>query len=222
MSQPPSSVILIHGLGRYPTSLSKIARTLRRHQHQVLNWPYASLRQTLSAAAEDLYPAYLQLAEGAAQVDVVTHSMGGIVLRRLLALTALPKLGRIVMIAPPNNGSLVARRMLDNPLVRTVLGPAAQELCDGAQLLASCALPENPLMVIAGTKSRDMRNPISLLTSSFLDEPSDGTVTVAETRLPRMDQFVEVFDCHTWLMNHSQTIHALVEFLAVPSLSAAP
>jgi pimeloyl-ACP methyl ester carboxylesterase len=206
---------LIHGLGRYPTSLSKIARTLRRHQHPVLNWPYASMRQTLTAAAEDLFPAYQKLAASAEQVDVVTHSMGGIVLRRLLALTPLPQLGRIVMIAPPNNGSLVAQRLLDNPLLRTVLGPAAQELCDNAHLQASCALPSNPLLVIAGTKSRDMRNPISLLTSSFLDEPSDGTVTVAETRLPRMDQFIEVFDCHTWLMNHSQTIRALVEFLAI-------
>ncbi len=222
MSDLASSVILIHGLGRYPTSLSKIARTLRRHQRQVLNWPYASLRQTLTEAAEDLYPAYMKLADAAEQVDVVTHSMGGIVLRRLLMLTPLPKLGRIVMIAPPNNGSLVALRMLGNPLVRTVLGPAAQELCDNAYLQASCALPSSPTMVIAGTKSRDLRNPISLLTASFLDEPSDGTVTVAETKLPRMDQFVEVFDCHTWLMNHSQTIHALVEFLAVPSLSAAP
>jgi triacylglycerol lipase len=213
MNSSKPSVILVHGLGRLPTSLWTIERTLRLQDYPVSNWGYTSLRNTLTESASQLQKAYTTVAQTTDRVDFVTHSMGGLVVRRLLALSVLPKLGKIVMIAPPNNGSVVAQRLLENPLAQSILGPAAMELCDADYLHKICAVPTTPVMIIAGTKARDLRNPVSLFSQSFLQEPHDGTVTVRETKLPNMDRFVEVPDCHTWLVNHPQTLREITTFL---------
>ncbi len=211
MRQPPT-IMLVHGLGRRRASLNTVARTLRRLGYPVVNWSYHSTRQTLSDAARQLYITYTAVETTAPSVSFVTHGMGGIVLRRLLALEDLPHLSKVAMIAPPNNGSLVAQRLLGNRLLNAVLGPAAQELRDPAHIEATCALPTVPTLVIAGTKAIDARNPISLLSAAFLREPSDGTVAVRETRLPHMARFVEVPDCHTWMMNNPHTLREIVTF----------
>jgi len=46
------------------------------------------------------------------------------------------------------------------------------------------------------------------------DEPSDGIVTVAETRLEGMVDFATVDASHTWIMNHPQARAMVLEFLA--------
>lgn len=213
MRQQPEHVILVHGLGRRPASLGLLAHMLRGQGYAVTNWGYRSRAATLDSAADDLSAAYATAAQAGAAVNIVTHSMGAIVLRRLLARAALPQLGKVVMLAPPNNGSIVLRRLLRLPLVGAALGPAARELADSAVLSARCAAPTAPLMVIAGTSARDPRNPVSLLSAALLREPNDGTVTVRETMLPRMNHFLEVAACHTWIMNHPATRRAISEFL---------
>ena len=58
--------------------------------------------------------------------DIVTHSMGGIILRHLRD----PRLtwSRAVMLAPPNQGSRLAAGLVRNPLFRWFYGPAGSEL----------------------------------------------------------------------------------------------
>jgi hypothetical protein len=46
------------------------------------------------------------------------------------------------------------------------------------------------------------------------DEPSDGIVTVAETKLPGMADFATVDASHTWIMNHPEVRAMVLEFLA--------
>ncbi len=205
-------VILVHGLGLRPRALAKIARTLHDQGYGISHFSYDSLRVTLTEAADLLYPVYKTAAQTASTVHFVTHSMGGIILRRLLARAALPKLGKIAMTGPPNQGSVVAKRLLGHPLLTTMVGPAAQELRDPAYLNTICALPSGPVLVIAGTRSRDLRNPVSLLSRTFLTEPSDGTVTIQETHLPQMARFVQVDECHTWLPSHPQTLREIAAF----------
>ncbi|MBW4550666.1 MAG: hypothetical protein KME35_06090 [Aphanocapsa sp. GSE-SYN-MK-11-07L] len=212
MTNPHSHVILAHGLGLRPRSLAKIAHTLHEQGYTIRDFSYDSLRVTLTEAADLLYPVYASAAQTASTIHFVTHSMGGIVLRRLLARASLPKLGKIAMTGPPNQGSVVAKRLLEHPLLSTIIGPAAQELRDPAYLNTVCALPTAPVLVIAGTRSQDLRNPVSLLSRTFLTEPSDGTVTIQETHLPQMARFVQVDECHTWLPSHPQTLGEIAAF----------
>jgi triacylglycerol lipase len=214
-------IFLIHGLGRRPRSLAPVARLLKREGFEVSNWGYPSLRQALEEVAQDFRTAYLRQAQTVDQIHVVTHSLGGIVLRCALAQGELPKLGRIVMLAPPNQGSSLARVLSRNRLIGMLLGPAAPVLSDPTKLAALCCEPCVPTCVIAGSRARDMRNPVSLISRFLLSKASDGTVTIDETRLANMARFQVIDACHTWIMNHPQAQQELLAFLK-PSEPPAP
>ncbi|MBV8516228.1 MAG: alpha/beta fold hydrolase [Acidobacteria bacterium] len=88
------TLVLIHALGRTHRSMWPLAAAARRRGYRVINWNYrsrsASIAEHADAFAREVAP---RLAD-ATRVDVVTHSLGGIVLRRFLSAHALPNLGR--------------------------------------------------------------------------------------------------------------------------------
>lgn len=208
------TVVLLHGLGRTKSSMSALAQALESRGFKVVNYGYPSRKKDLTALAEDLFRETVapRLARGE-RLDFVTHSMGGIVLRRMLKLHPEARVGRIVMIAPPNNGAATARMVLDLPVVDSVLGPAAQELKSPEHLEEVCAVPETEVMVIAGSRGDDPKNPTILITGGMLEEPNDGTVTVEETKLPRMTAFVQVPDSHTLIASNPVVIDEVKRFL---------
>src|SRR6185369_16432555 len=69
--------------------------------------------------------------------DVVTHSLGGIVLRVAVASGAIPadRVRRVVMLGPPNSGSELADTLptvpVIGPVYRWLTGPAGDQLGTG-------------------------------------------------------------------------------------------
>ena len=147
--------------------------------------------------------------EGTETVSFVTHSMGGLVVRHLLARDGEWKrrieVHRIVLIAPPNRGSAIARLLEDIPAYRLIYGEAGQQLTP-AEVSRAPGL-EHPFAIIAGGKG-DGRgfNPL-------LPGDDDGTVRVAETRLEGAADFLVVPEIHALISNHRETIRATVDFL---------
>jgi hypothetical protein len=119
---------------------------------------------------------------------------------------------RIVMLAPPNQGSATAAAFSGHPLFRWFYGPAGVALADGA----AWPPPPAPFAVIAGTRRLHVGNPVSWTAPLRFppDEPSDGTVTVAETRFPGMAAFATIDATHTFIMNHPRAAELAHEFLA--------
>ncbi|MFT7583550.1 MAG: hypothetical protein ACI9MR_005237 [Myxococcota bacterium] len=139
----------------------------------------------------------------------VTHSMGGILVRFMSGLLPWQ---RVVMLAPPNAGSIVALRMSLNPLFRWWFGPAGQELGDDTLWPA----PPQPFGVIAGTLGPSIGNVPSWVVGSILpkDEDNDGTLTVSETKCDGMADFAAVRASHTWIMDHEETAPNVLGFFA--------
>ncbi len=104
-------VFLLHGFGGRPVLMSRLARSLRQSQFVVRNWSYGSVRGTIGQHTERLHAELAAIAsrERDARIHFVTYSLGGIVVRHLLSESVLPGVRRIVMLAPPNAGSHVAR-----------------------------------------------------------------------------------------------------------------
>jgi hypothetical protein len=144
------------------------------------------------------------------ELCAVTHSLGGILVRYM---TSAIRWRSVVMLAPPNQGSVVARTLADHPLFRLFFGPVGQEIraCDG------WPEPPTPFAVIAGTRARSVGNLTSWLPQAMRpfgdDEPNDGTLAAWETRHPSMAAFATVDASHTWIMNHPRTRELVVRFL---------
>ena len=149
-------------------------------------------------------------AQGAApRLHFVTHSMGGILLRCYLRNHSIPKLGRVVMLAPPNAGSELADWLKPTRLYRTVNGPAGQQLgTDGLPLaLGPWPVDAGELGIIAGAASL---NPVF---TAHLPGPNDGKVTVASARLAGLKDFLTVPHSHTWLAWRAPVIAQVRAFL---------
>jgi pimeloyl-ACP methyl ester carboxylesterase len=190
------ALVLLHGLGRTRFSLWPVAREAQRRGYHVHNLGYPSRRAPIERLADDV-GARIRALAGDAPVDVVTHSMGGIVLRAAVASGSLPadRVRRVVMLAPPNHGSELADRLRDYLAYRLATGPAGQQIGTSPESVPR-RLPPPPFEVgiIAGRRSN---NP---LFANVLGAESDGKVTVASARVDGMRDLVVVDRSHTFLM----------------------
>jgi pimeloyl-ACP methyl ester carboxylesterase len=204
------SLVLLHGLGRTRWSLWPVAREAVRRGYQVHNLGYPSRRAPIEELAENVGHRVLHVA-GDSAVDVVTHSMGGIVLRAAVAAGILPPeaVRRVVMLAPPNHGSELADRLRDFRVYRLATGPAGQQIGTSDDSVPR-RLPPPPFEVgiIAGRRSN---NPFF---GRVLGVESDGKVTVESTQLEGMRDRVIVDRAHTFIMWAPDVLAQIFAFLA--------
>jgi len=204
---PPTArplVVLLHGLARGRGSMARLGKALRAAGLDTASRTYPSRRHSITYLASEVADWIVEQAAGRS-VSAVTHSMGGVIVRHLQD----PRIRweRIVMIAPPNQGSQLAAALTKNPIFRWYYGPAGAELADGSRW----PTPPAPFAVIAGTRGLALTNPTSwTMGRRFARQTAhDGTVAVAETKLAGMSGFAEVDATHTWIMNDPR-VHDLV------------
>ncbi len=204
---PEHLVLLLHGLGRTRSSMMKLSRALRAEGLATASLSYASTRRPIEEHAAAV-ASVLSGLSGTRRVSFVTHSLGGIVVRYVLARAGAWRERiephRMVMLAPPNQGSEVARR-LPRTLLEVVLGRSAIEIADGR--CRELGPPPIPCGVIAGSL-RAGRGIHGLVAGG-----DDGLVAVAETRLDDISDHRTVAALHTFIMNHPEVPAAVARFL---------
>jgi pimeloyl-ACP methyl ester carboxylesterase len=206
------TVVLLHGLARTHFSVASLRRHIERAGFRTWARTYPSRKMGLAELAADT-AARIRDDVGDGELAAVTHSLGGILVRHMAPLLPWQK---VVMLAPPNRGSKVAQAFADHPFYRWFYGPVGGELASPEGWPA----PPSPFGVIAGTRGLpNPTNPVTWLTRRVLDEkePSDGTVTVEETRLEGMADFATVDASHTWILRHPRVREWVVSFLETGS-----
>lgn len=138
---PRPLVVLVHGYLAHRVHLSLLSRRLQAENFETLNWGYPTFRRSLTVAADRLAATLdrLDAEQATTPLHLVTHSMGGIVARAALDRFQPRRLRRWVMLAPPNRGSDVARRL--EPFVGGWSPPVRELSSGGTGLVHSLGMP---------------------------------------------------------------------------------
>ena len=205
-SSMPACVVVLHGLARSYRAMKPIARAFGDAGYEVVNVDYPSRDHPIETLAPmAVHDLGLSQCKEQRLVHFVTHSLGGILVRYYLAHNDIDNLGRVVMLAPPNQGSEVVDSYRNVPGYKLLNGPAGMQLgTDDDSIPRQLPAVEFPLGVIAGSKTF---NPILSLS---LPNPDDGKVSAASARVEGMQGYLLLPVTHTFLMRSDEVIgHAL-------------
>jgi pimeloyl-ACP methyl ester carboxylesterase len=187
-------VILVHGLLATTLVMKSLAKALGGVFAGVVNWGYSSLWSPIERHGGQLAEVLRGLDQEAQadRIHLVTHSMGGIIARIALAQYRPQRLGRLVMIAPPNRGSRVASRLA--PFFGRFCPPLMQLAHHDASFVCSLPPPEIPELGIIAAQSDFM-----------VDEPS--------TRLGCEADHIVLPGLHSSLLWRTETADQVRHFL---------
>lgn len=203
-------VILLHGLARSPESMQPLARELQNAGYGTCVTGYPSRSYTVPQLSERALTPALQKCRdaGAQKIHFIGHSMGAMIARYHLAYHSPTDVGKLVQLAPPNQGSEVVDHLSCWNFFEWINGPAGSTLGTGEYSLASQLSPlSHPTLVVAGYCSI---NPINSL---MIPGPDDGKVSVKNTQAKGVARHVVIKTSHPMIMKNRQAIQETKAFL---------
>ena len=207
-TQATECAVLLHGLARTSSSMNKMAVAFAEAGYTASNLDYPSRKHPVEQLASLALEAGMLQCPPGSVIHFVTHSLGGILVRYYLEQDNIPNLGRVVMLAPPNQGSEVVDKLRYFPGFKMFNGPAGMQLGTGEDSIPSQLGPVDfELGIIAGSKTF---NP---LLSLYLKNPDDGKVSVENTKVEGMTDFIVVPRRHPFIMKSPDVIAQTLSFI---------
>jgi hypothetical protein len=205
-------VVLVHGLARTSHSMDEMELGVQAAGFSTVNLDYPSRSFGIPELARIVVEQGVENCreKQSRTIHFVTHSLGGILVRHYLVKNKLAELGRVVQLAPPNKGSVIAEMFRDEQWYRWLTGPAGQQLGTGADGIPGELGPvDYPTGVIAGNE----HHPVDNWMAEILPGDSDGKVQVEHTRVEGMSDFIVLPHNHITIMNQQDVIRQTVNFL---------
>ncbi len=198
------TVVFVHGLWMNGLELALLRKRVRMAGFKVRQFRYHTVRNSVDENAREL-AAYLAALDG--PVNLVGHSLAGLVILRALEIVGERHVERVVLMGSPVRGSRAARRMWKLPFGARLLGRSAEDpgLIDGCITEWS---GRQAVGVLAGTRRFGLGRLFGPL-----PVPNDGTVAVAETMLAGAADTVLVDVTHTSMVVSKVVAWQVIHFL---------
>ena len=209
-------VFLAHGLWMSGYVCASWKKAVSKAGMQPVVFSYPSVRPRMDQNAERLFQTIQRHCSGADTIHLVGHSMGGMVIMQMLRRyghefagpldATLPQLGRVLLCGSPINGSHVAGRINQWPALNRLLG---RSILDWYGIERGDLPAGLDIGVLAGTRKFGLGQVVR-----DLPQPSDGTVSVQETRLKGGEtDFMQMNVSHTELLFAPSVNAQMIHFL---------
>jgi pimeloyl-ACP methyl ester carboxylesterase len=195
-----------HGLWMPGTETWLLRRRLAKHGFRPYLYRYPTVGRDLEHNAAMLAELVERIPEP--QVHLVGYSLGGIVSIYMLRARPTARVGRVVCIGSPLNGSDSARALAKWPIGRRLVGLGLMELNERRGLGPWSGI--QPVGIIAGDLSFGLGRCLGRLGGA-----NDGTVIVEETRLAGAADHVVRHVSHTGLLFSAEVAADVIRFLRV-------
>ena len=203
------NIICLHGIWMPGVELMFLKHRLQsQHGFQCEMFTYPSVNGTLDENAQLL--ADFVLKQNFEEVHLIGHSLGGVLALRMLAMHSEMPVARVICLGSPLCGSRAATVLRAHDLGKVILGKTLSEgvVEESASDWATDATTQHEVGIIAGTISLG----IGRIVTKFEGE-NDGTVAVAETRLPGAKDHIRLPVTHTGLVMSKVVVDQSANFL---------
>lgn len=195
-------LVLVHGLLYRGLAMARLAARFRAAGFDTHVFNYQTRTQPLPDIADQLHRFINN--RSLPTMHLVAHSLGGLVILDLLARRSSLTPGRVVLMGTPVNGSELARRLSPGIVGKIFLAASGATLARGYDY----ASVSREIGTIAGTRPYGLGRLFGVF-----DEPNDGTVAVAETRLGAPAAHIDLPVTHTGMLFSSQVAEQAIYFL---------
>jgi triacylglycerol esterase/lipase EstA (alpha/beta hydrolase family) len=186
-------VVILHGIARSHKHMKKLANYLEANGFDVINLDYPSTTHKIEKLTQILGKKISEKVTEDKPLHLVGYSMGGLMTRALIHKYNYKNLGRVVQLAPPNQGSEIADFLKNFWPYKKIFGPAGQQLItDQSAVQDIFGEVTYELGIIAGNATID---PVS---SAIIPGENDGKVAVERTKLEGMADHITVNASHTF------------------------
>ncbi len=195
-------VVLVHGLWMNGLAMLPLGLRLERCGFEVTRYGYQSVRLGLHENARRLAAV---CEKTGARLNLVGHSLGGLLIMTMLCEHPQVKAHRVVLLGSPYANSMAAQGMARFASSRGLLGRTIQDwlrqprppVPDGVEL-----------GIIAGDRSFGLGRLFVHLPS-----PNDGVVMLAETEVPGAADSIVLHTSHSTMLVSRAVAHAACAFL---------
>lgn len=213
MSADRPLTILVHGVWMHGVTLELQRYFLDQRGFDARCYSYSTVSPTLTENAE-LLAAYAR-AQQAPLINWVGHSLGGLVILRMLECAPDLPPGRVVLLGTPSRGSYAARALSRHQLGAMAIG---HSLAEWFARDDPGTYPGREIGVIAGSSSLGL----GMLVAHDLPEPHDGAVSVDETRLPGAQDHIVLSVSHSGMLISLEVAEQAAAFLHDGAFAHAP
>lgn len=201
-------IVVLHGIARSSSHMEELSQYLHKNGFHVLNLDYPSTDDKINELSILLNKKIQKKLTQDKKVHFVGYSMGGLMVRSLIHKYSYKNLGKVIQLAPPNQGSEVADFIQDWWLYKKIYGPAGQQLItDQKDVTKEFGKVDYELGVIAGDFTID---PVS---SAIIPGDDDGKVAVKRTKIKGMKDHIVVNASHTFFPSNKEVQKQVLHFL---------